>query len=280
MGPGPKVTGVPGTLVLCSTPIGNLGDVSQRLRDTLAGADVVFAEDTRRARTLLQALDVNTPLRSYFAGNERQRRAELGQRLAAGETVALVTDAGTPVVSDPGANAVEVAREVGAIVSIIPGPSAVTGAIAVSGLTGDRFVFEGFLPRKGKDRTTRLESLVSEERTMVVFSAPHRLVEDLEDLASVLGPARQVCAVRELTKLHEEVAWMSLARAIEEWTERAPRGEFTIVIAGAAPPEPDLAAGVVRAQRLIEEGTSPSAAARQAAAETGAPRRSIYDALI
>lgn len=274
------MTGVPGTLVLCATPIGNLGDVSQRLRDTLAGADVVFAEDTRRARTLLQALDVSTPLRSYFAGNERQRRAELGQRLAAGETVALVTDAGTPVVSDPGANAVEVAREVGAVVSIIPGPSAVTGAIAVSGLTGDRFVFEGFLPRKGKDRTARLEGLASEERTIVVFSAPHRLVEDLEDLVTVLGPARQVCAVRELTKLHEEVAWMSLARAIEEWTERAPRGEFTMVIAGAAPPEPDLAAGVVRARRLIDEGTSPSAAARQAAAETGAPRRSIYDALI
>ncbi len=269
-----------GTLVLCSTPIGNLGDVSDRLRHALASADVVFAEDTRRAGTLLRSLGVATPVRSYFAGNERQREDELTQRLAAGATVALITDAGTPVVSDPGAHAVTVAQEVGAVVSIIPGPSAVTGAVAVSGFTGDRFVFEGFLPKKVKDRAARLSELAAELRTIVLFSAPHRLVEDLEDLATTLGPARRLCVVRELTKLHEEIVWMSLARALEEWTERAPRGEFTLVLAGATPPEPDHGAGVELARRLVEEGLSASAAARQAAAETGAGRRAIYEALL
>jgi 16S rRNA (cytidine1402-2'-O)-methyltransferase len=271
---------VAGILLLCSTPIGNLGDVSDRLRQALASADVVFAEDTRRAGNLLRSLGVATPVRSYFAGNERQREDELTQRLVAGATVALITDAGTPVVSDPGTHAVTVAQEVGAVVSIIPGPSAVTGAVAVSGFSGDRFVFEGFLPKKAKDRTARLAELTAEQRTMVVFSAPHRLVEDLEDLATALGPARRLCVVRELTKLHEEVAWMSLARAIEVWTERAPRGEFTLVLAGGAPPEPDQGVAVERARQLVAEGLSASAAARRAASETGAARRAIYEELL
>lgn len=265
---------------MCSTPIGNLADVSDRLRAALADADVVFAEDTRRAGNLLRTLDISTPVRSYFAGNERKRQDELAGRLIAGATVALVTDAGTPVVSDPGAQAVLVARDAGAAVTIIPGPSAVTSAVALSGFSGDRFVFDGFLPRKGKERATRLAGLAQEQRTIVVFSAPHRLLDDLEDLSGALGPARAMCVVRELTKLHEEVDWTTLARAIEDWTEREPRGEYTLVFAGAAPPEPDLDAAIADARRLVAGGASPSSAARQAATAAGVPRRDVYDALL
>jgi 16S rRNA (cytidine1402-2'-O)-methyltransferase len=270
---------VSGHLVLCATPIGNLGDVPPRLVDTLAGADVILAEDTRRTRALLNAIGVDRPLVSFFAGNERQRQADVRQRLGRGERIALVTDAGTPAVSDPGSAAVEAARQAGATVSIVPGPSAVTGAVAVSGFGADRFVFEGFLPRKGRERRSRLAGLATEQRTSVLFLSPHRILEDLDALADVAGPGREVCIVRELTKLHEEVAWFTLAGAIEEWEDREPIGEYTLVIRGAAPPVPDLDEAVSRARELMAAGEPRSASAKQAAAETGVNRRDVYDAL-
>lgn len=273
------LTVVPGHLVLCATPIGNLGDVSGRLVETLREADLILAEDTRRTRNLLNAIGVDRPLRSFFAGNERDRRDEVRQRLERGERLALVTDAGTPAVSDPGATAVVIARDAGATVSIVPGPSAVTAAAAVSGFGADRFVFEGFLPRKGRERQGRLAAIATEQRTSVLFLSPHRILEDLEALAQAAGPARQVCIVRELTKLHEEVAWYTLAGAVEEWDDREPVGEYTLVLAGAAPPVPDLEMAVAVARRLIAAGETRSAAARQAAAETGVARRDVYEAL-
>jgi len=269
---------VPGTLVICSTPIGNLSDAPPRLAEALATADVVFAEDTRRSRILLDALGVSTPLRSYFLGNERTRSEELVERLASGDTVALVSDAGTPVVSDPGAHAVAMAREIGARVTTIPGPSAVTSAVAVSGMTGDRFVFEGFLPRKGRDRSERLEELAQEPRTMVLFCAPHRLGDDLTDLAEALGEGRPVCVVRELTKMHEEVVWSTLGEAAGAADN--PRGEYTLVIEGAPPQAPDIDAAIEEARSLVVGGMSVSAAARQVAERRKVSRRSVYEALV
>lgn len=268
---------MPGQLILCATPIGNLGDVPPRLVTTLAQVDLILAEDTRRTRTLLNAIGVDRPMRSFFAGNDR--RDEVRRRLLQGERLALVTDAGTPAVSDPGTAAVRIAREVGAEVSIVPGPSAVTAAVAVAGFGADRFVFEGFLPRKGRERRDRLASLAEEQRTAVIFLSPHRILEDLDALADAVGPGREVCILRELTKLHEEVAWHTLAGAVEEWREREPVGEYTLVLAGAAPPVPDVERAVEVARRLVDEGASRSAAAREAAAEVGVNRRDVYDGL-
>ena len=181
-----------GRLVICATPIGNLDDASPRLRETLAGADVVFAEDTRRTGKLLDRLGVEAELRSFFLGNEQKRSIELRSRLERGETIALVSDAGMPAISDPGVAAVRAARSVGAVISVIPGPSAATAAIAVAGLGGDRFVFEGFLPRSGEDRRRRIETVANDDRPVVLFSAPSRGVKALAELASEAGPERIV----------------------------------------------------------------------------------------
>ncbi len=267
---------MPGHLILCATPIGNLGDASPRLRQTLMEADVVFAEDTRRARTLLTALGVDRPTRSYFAGNETDRGDELASRLTQDQTVALISDAGTPSISDPGVSAVAVARRVDARISVIPGPSAVTAALAWSGFPAERFVFEGFLPRKGRSRA--LAGLAGEARTIVLFAAPHRLVDDLTDLIASLGPDRPVCVTREISKKFEEVWWGTLDAARTEWSERQPRGEFTLVVAGA-PPHADLDQGVGRARDLMAEGASRSEAARRVAAETGLRKGELYDRL-
>ncbi len=195
-----------GRLILAATPIGNLGDASPRLGEAIAGADHVFAEDTRRASILLRYLGITRPTRSYFAGNEAARHDDLAELLRSGASVVLLTDAGTPGISDPGLSAVKTALEVGAETLVIPGPSAVTAALALSGLPADRFVFEGFLPRRGKARNERLAELAGEERTVVLFAAPHRLVDDLTDLARECG-GRRVVLCRELTKLHEE--WLT-----------------------------------------------------------------------
>ncbi|MDH5373386.1 MAG: 16S rRNA (cytidine(1402)-2'-O)-methyltransferase [Acidimicrobiia bacterium] len=269
-----------GVLVLCGSPIGNLSDMSQRLMETLRTADVVFAEDTRRSRILLDAAGASVPMRSYFAGNEQARRAELIQRLERGETVALVTDAGMPAISDPGLSAVRVAVEVGAQVTAIPGPSAATMAVALSGLPSDRFVFEGFLPRKGSDRRHRLQALAAEERTMVLFVAPSRLQADLEALAQALGVDRAAVVLRELTKMHEEIWRGSLGDGATEWAKRQAKGEFTLVIEGAQPAAPSLEEAIGIARNLIESGTSISDAARRTAEGTGVPRRLIYEQLL
>jgi len=268
-----------GTLIVCAGPIGNLADAPPRLAEALASASVIYAEDTRRSRTLLQHLGVDRPVRSFFVGNEQERAAEIGVRLSHGDTVALLTDAGTPAVADPGVSAVGAAIEAGAAVTGIPGPSAVTLAIALSGESGDRFVFEGFLPRKGEARAKRIEAIGSEERTTVVFCAPSRLGADLRDLAAdAAGRACVVC--REMTKLHEEVWRGTVAEAAEFWSRRAVKGEVTVVIGGGEAPEPSLDTAIQVAVGAIEGGERPSAAVRRVAKESGVSRRALYEAVI
>jgi 16S rRNA (cytidine1402-2'-O)-methyltransferase len=270
-----------GRLVICATPIGNLGDVSPRMREALAAADLVYAEDTRRTRSLLEHLGLAPKVRSYFAGNERRRTAELATDLEAGRVVVLVTDAGMPSVSDPGVSAVRTAVDAGADVSVVPGPSAVTAALAGSGLPAERFVFEGFLPRKGRARADRLGRLAAEERTIVLFAATARVAEDLVDLAGALGHDRSVVVARELTKLHEELWRGTLGAAAGRWShEVEPRGEFTLVVAGAtgSPPAADDLVGEVLAAEA--HGLTRSEAVRQVAADAGASRRELYQAVI
>lgn len=270
---------MPGRLVICATPIGNLGDISARLVETLRTADVVYAEDTRRTGVLLSHIGATPEIRSFFIGNEGVRSAEIEDRIAAGETVALVTDAGTPALADPGVLAVRAARRAHGTVTIVPGPSAVTAALAVSGLGGDRFAFEGFLPRKGGERARRLASMAAEDRPIVWFSSPRRVLSDLEDLAAHAGDDRGVCVTRELTKQFEEVWWGSLRGAIAKWTATDPRGEFTLVLEPGPPEVVTIDEAVGRARTLVAEGASRSEAARSIAHETGLSRRTIYDGI-
>ncbi|MGI8822992.1 MAG: 16S rRNA (cytidine(1402)-2'-O)-methyltransferase [Acidimicrobiia bacterium] len=271
-----------GRLFICATPIGNLDDVSRRLLSTLGSADTIYAEDTRRTRTLLGALGITPPpLRSFFVGNENRRLGEIRARLEAGETVALVTDAGTPAVADPGLSAVRVADEVGAKVTVIPGPSAVTAAIALSGLPSDRFVFEGFLPRGGSGRRHRLAMLAEEERTMVLFSATRRVTRDLTDLGATLGGDRVVVVGRELTKVHEERWRGTLDEATAHWTEVEPRGEFTLVIAPLVKARKvDLSEAAAAVDALRREGLSLPEAVKRAATEHAVDRRRLYQDMV
>jgi 16S rRNA (cytidine1402-2'-O)-methyltransferase len=271
---------MPGLLVICATPIGNLGDVPVRLAEELQQADVIYAEDTRRTGRLLAHLGIRGALRSYFVGNEDTRADELAERLAEGRTVALVTDAGMPGLADPGYTAVKAAERVGAQVTVVPGPSAVTAALAVSGLPSDRFVFEGFLPRKGVARTERLGELADEARTIVLFSSKSRLVTDLRDLGDVLGHDRRCAVVRELTKMHEEVWRGTLSEAAEHWAAAEPRGEFTLVVGRRMETSAPLGEAVEEAVRRIEEGTSTSQAVRDVAEQQGVSRRTLYTEVI
>ena len=269
-----------GRLIVCATPIGNLGDASPRLAETLRDADLVYAEDTRRSQVLLAALGIDRSLRSYFVGNEEQRSVELAGHLEAGNTVALITDAGMPSISDPGVSAVQSARRVGAEVVVVPGPSAVTSALAASGFDARRFVFEGFLPRTGPERKQRLAALAAEERTMVLFCATHRVARDLADLADGLGADRPVAVCRELTKLHEEVRWGTLAEAVAHLEDRGARGEYTVVIRGADPTVPAFDDALEEALRRIAGGESLAAAVREVAIEYGVRRRALYEAAL
>jgi 16S rRNA (cytidine1402-2'-O)-methyltransferase len=270
-----------GTLILCATPIGNMDDVSARLRATLETADVVFAEDTRRTGKLLQRLGIDAELRSFFVGNEQQRLGELRERLRRGETVAVVSDAGMPSVSDPGVLAVHLAADVGARVSVIPGPSAVTSALAVSGAGGDRFVFEGFLPRRGGERDRRIAAIADDDRPTVLFSPPTRVAQDLTDLAAVAGDDRPVVVARELTKLHEEVWRGTLGDAAKHWASAVqPRGEFTLVVAPAARRAPDIAAALESVELQVAGGVSLSSAVRAVAEDAGMSRRVLYEAAL
>ncbi len=265
-----------GTLWLCGTPIGNLEDMTDRLRRILGSADVVYAEDTRRARVLLEHAGSSARLRSYFVGNESSRAQELQDDLRAGKTVAFVTDAGMPGVGDPGLTAVLAAREIGAAISIVPGPSAVTSAVALAGL-GDRFAFESFLPRKGKERTERLRTLASEQRATVIFCSPKRILADLSDLAAALGADREIFAARELTKMFEELWWGTLEEAIAHWTDTEPRGEFTLVIRGTVPSTSvDWQEALAVVEREVAAGTSRAAAVREVADMLGVPKNELY----
>jgi 16S rRNA (cytidine1402-2'-O)-methyltransferase len=246
----------------------------------LAEADVVYAEDTRRTSVLLAHIGASPPVRSLFVGNEEARTDELLSSVLEGKVVALVTDAGMPGISDPGAEAVRKVREAGLAVTVIPGPSAVTSAIALAGFGGEGFAFEGFLPKKGKARTQRLQRIAAEDRAVVLFVTPHRFGADLADLASTSGEDRRLVVTRELTKLHEEVWAGTIGEAIEEWSQRTPKGEFTIVLAPAQLPVPSLPEAVDRAQGLVALGSTSSDAAREVARATGLSRRQIYEALL
>ncbi len=242
---------------------------------------MVYAEDTRRTSTLLRFVGSDRPLRSYFVGNESYRATELVERLGQGENVALVTDAGTPAVADPGVTAVTAAIEAGATVTVIPGPSAVTAALAVSGFGGDRFVFEGFLPRRGEERSTRAAEIARETRPVVLFCSPRRVTDDLALIATEAGEERRVCVCRELTKQFEEIWRGTLGEAVEHWSAIQPRGEFTVVVEGArTADEVSLEQAIERARLLVDAGASKSEAARQVARETSFPKKPIYDALI
>lgn len=269
-----------GRLVLCATPIGHLGDASPRLAEALAEADVILSEDTRRARVLLDHLGVETRPESYHAGNEAGRSGRLEQLLEEGASVALISDAGTPAVADPGVSAVRIARRVGAEVSIIPGPSAVVAALAVSGLPSERFVFEGFLPRKGKERSERLATLVAEVRTAVLFSATARVAQDLSALAAALGDDRLITISRELTKAHEEVWSGTLGEAAAEWSRRRPRGEFTLVVQGSPGRVIPIDGAVGEINARIEAGEPMSEAVRRVADGLGMSRRTLYEAVL
>lgn len=270
---------VSGTLFLCATPIGNLSDASDRLKNVLDEADLIYAEDTRRTAKLLRALDVRTDVRSYFVGNEKQRSVELRGRLEAGERIALVTDAGMPAIADPGVTAVRAALEAGAVVTVVPGPSAATAALAISGLPAERFVFEGFLPRKGKERRLRLGELAAEHRTTVLFSAKSRVVADLTDMAEALGD-RHIVVTRELTKAFEEVWRGTLSEAVDHWSTCELRGEFTLVVEGAEHESADLDRIVAEARDAIESGESMADAVRRVASESGVSRREVYEAVL
>ena len=270
----------PGKLVLVATPIGNLGDLSPRAVAELRDADVIAAEDTRRTRGLLTHAGVSAGgrLRSVHAHNERQRAAELVEEIRRGRRVALVTDAGTPGISDPGERLVRVCLEEGLTVETVPGPSAVLAALVVSGLPTDRFAFEGFLPRKGADRSARLAALATEPRTTVLFEAPNRLVETVHALADACGPDRPVAIARELTKLHEEVWRGTLGTAVEHLAGTEPRGEQVIVLGGAparaAAVDDDAVSAALR--EAIEGGSSARDAAATVAATLGIPKRRAY----
>ncbi|MGD9797999.1 MAG: 16S rRNA (cytidine(1402)-2'-O)-methyltransferase, partial [Acidimicrobiia bacterium] len=268
-----------GVLVLVSTPIGNLDDLSPRAVQAMADADVVVCEDTRRTGRLLQAAGVKARrLLAAHGHNEAAAAGQVLERLALGETVVVVTDAGTPGISDPGERLVRAAVDAGHEVRVVPGPTAAIAGLVASGLPTDRFTFEGFLPRTGADRSARLAAVAVEARTVVLYEAPHRLARTLEDLAAVCGPARPVALARELTKLHEEVWRGSLAAALERTATVAPRGEHVVVLGGAPPPaavpDDELAAALAG---LVARGLSTRDAVAEVADTFGVPRRRVYD---
>ena len=272
-----------GMLYLVPTPIGNLGDISIRCKQTLEEADFIAAEDTRVTVKLLNHLGIKKSLVSYFEHNKAQKGNVILDRILAGETCALVSDAGSPAISDPGEDLVRQCAEAGVTVCAIPGPCAVITALSISGQSTGRFCFEGFLSTAKKSRRAHLEHLAEEKRTMVFYEAPHKLLATLQDMATVFGPERPISLCRELTKLHEEVVRTTLGQAIERYTADAPRGEFVLVIEGAeppAPPEMTLEEAVDMARQLVEEGMRPTDAAKQVSAQTPFRKSEIYTALI
>ncbi len=267
------------TLYLVSTPIGHLGDLSPRAADTLRSVDRILAEDTRRTRILANHAEARAPLVSLHAHNERARIARILGWLEAGESLALVSDAGTPLVSDPGGRVVAAVAEGGYDIVPIPGPSAVLAALISSGLPTDRFVFLGFPERKGKGRRTLLDRVASSEETVVLFESPRRLVALLEALVEACGPERRVSVARELTKIHEEIRRGTLVEVAAYYRERPPKGEVTLVV--AAGEQDALAAdreaeAVSLAEELIGEGMKPSAAARELANRLRVARNDAY----
>ncbi|MDR0951698.1 MAG: 16S rRNA (cytidine(1402)-2'-O)-methyltransferase [Oscillospiraceae bacterium] len=272
-----------GTLYLVATPIGNLGDFSPRAKQALSEADFIAAEDTRVTLKLLNHFGIKKPLISYFEHNRATSGEKILSRLLSGESAALVTDAGTPAISDPGADLVALCAQSGVTIIAIPGACAAISALALSGLDTSRFAFEGFLNTTGRKRAERLKELSGEKRTLVLYEAPHKLVSTLSDLVSALGSDRRVALCRELTKLHEETVRTTLAGALERYTLEAPRGEFVLVIEGA-PEKTTPEVSLERAKELVysrrEAGLSLKESARLISEETGYSKNELYNACL
>jgi 16S rRNA (cytidine1402-2'-O)-methyltransferase len=269
----------PGTLYVVATPLGNLGDLSARAADVLQRVPVVAAEDTRRTRGLLSHLQAHPTLLSFHAHSGEHRLDSLLEILHSGRDIALVSDAGTPTVSDPGADLVAVARGAGIPVVPIPGPSAVVTALSASGLTGDRYLFLGFLPRKGRERTRLLSRAAKEEWSIVFFEAPPRLLSLLEDLIPLAGAGREAAVARELTKLHEEIRTGTLGELAEYYSTVPPRGELTLVLrgTGTAAAEPvSTEDAIEQATSLLAEGLPRREVARRLTDSLGLPRNEAY----
>ncbi|MTI82083.1 MAG: 16S rRNA (cytidine(1402)-2'-O)-methyltransferase [Firmicutes bacterium] len=271
-----------GTLYLCATPIGNLEDITLRVLKILKECDLIAAEDTRHTRKLLTHFDIHTPLTSYHAHNELKKGEKLLEKLKQGQSIAVVSDAGMPGISDPGAEIVQMALEEDVPVVPVPGASAVLAALVVSGLPCARFVFEGFLATNKKGRRRRLEKVVNEERTLVFYESPHRLVSTLEDMQKILGN-RKVAVAREITKKHEEVYRGSIINAIEYFKNNAIKGEFTLVVSGSLGEEKEkqweqlpIADHVLQ---LMSVGLDKKQAIKKVAQLRGIPKREVYSAV-
>ena len=272
-----------GMLYLVPTPIGNLGDISTRCRETLEQADFIAAEDTRVTLKLLNHLGIKKSLVSYYEHNKAQKGNIILDRILAGETCALVSDAGSPAISDPGEDLVKQCAQAGVTVCAIPGPCAVITALSISGQATGRFCFEGFLSTAKKSRREHLESLAQEQRTMIFYEAPHKLLATLESMAQVFGPDRPISLCRELTKLHEEVLRTTLGGAITLYSQQPPKGEFVLVVAGAPAPQKCAATeqdAAARVAALMQSGLSRKDAVKQTAQELELPKNVVYDAAL
>ena len=269
-----------GMLYLVPTPIGNLGDISIRCKETLEQADFIAAEDTRVTLKLLNHLGIKKSLVSYYEHNKASKGNVILDRILAGEVCALVSDAGSPAISDPGEDLVKLCAEAGITVCAIPGPCAMITALSISGQSTGRFCFEGFLSTAKKSRRAHLEALIGEQRTMIFYEAPHKLLATLEDMAAVFGHDRPISLCRELTKLHEEVVRTTLGQAVEKYTQTPPKGEFVLVLAGApetceeAPSAEDAAEHL---SRLIAGGMSRKDAVKQTAKDLNLPKNEVYN---
>ena len=267
-----------GRLYVVGTPIGNLGDLSPRAAQTLAAVDFIAAEDTRVTRGLLNHLDIHKPLVSYYEHNARQKGPQIVERLLAGESAAIVTDAGMPCISDPGEQLVALCAQAGVETVVIPGPSAVVAALALSGLPTGRFAFEGFLPANKGERRRHLEAVAADDRTLIFYEAPHKAAATLADMAQILGD-RPLAVARELTKLHEEIWRTTLGEAAARYAQEPPRGELVLVVGGAEKPareEVPLEDALAQVAALQAQGVPLKEAARQVAAATGLRKNQLY----
>ncbi len=265
-----------GKLYLVGTPIGNLGDISPRCANTLAQVDFIAAEDTRNTQKLLNHLDIKKETVSYYEHNKAQKGAQIVERMLAGQSCALVTDAGMPAISDPGEDLVRLCHEAGVEVVVIPGPCAAVSALALSGLPTGRFSFEGFLPSNANQRKAALEKLKREERTMIFYEAPHRLYKTVKDMYEALGE-REAAFCKEITKLHEKVIKLPLSEACEHFTENE-KGEFVIIIDGYKEAESEIGPEDIKKLLLeqIEKGMSVSSAVKAVALQTGVSKNTVY----
>lgn len=273
-----------GTLYLCATPIGNLGDVSARCIEILKSVDTVAAEDTRRTVQLLNYFEISKPLTSYHEHNKREKGEYLIGLLKDGKDIALVSDAGTPAISDPGEDMVRLCIENDITVTSIPGPVAAVNALILSGISPRRFAFEGFLSVNKRHRTEHLESLKNDTHTLIFYEAPHKLRDTLKDMCRVFGGERRIALARELTKIHEEILRMTISEAVEYYSETNPRGEYVLIVAGAdkdsAEPEDSWWSGLdikLHVEEYINRGMDSKEAVKTAAKDRNIPKREVYN---